>query len=731
MATGCRARNEYPVLTGNRAALAFCAIVLSLAAAAPAQGAYEYVGGTEQLDSNQGVCPGIGNLATPGYYRNEVGRNPRSNEPFYLEIKLYFVESFDCAASWTGIRVSLPTGLVPSTGTNIVCQRFVYGSGASDGRINTNCPAQPVATGTPGLYSLDPKSTVHPEYAAFGRKYWFQGYDNQTSNTYRTMRLLIPVQATGAMTNAPVTFTMQRFDSAVPWQATVNVTTTGGAPPSGGGGFVKPVLSVQNGAGQVLTSPIGVQFPFSVARGSSNFAVSENTVVGTNVANPPFASCGEGATGFDFNADTSFTELLGNFADYLGGAACDLKPATQYTTEICSSGTQNGTTADLDSVTCINTTYTTPSVRPEVTIAEDAGDSRIVVLKGVLHDAWPAGNLRVKLTKPGQSEAMVGNQTVTRNAGELTGNAINQTNLTSWQVHTVRACFLPSAGGSVESCGAAKEFTPGALTAPEPSMAPGTATFSGIALRSPVPALTVQIRMAKAADVAGLSAIALPVVATAAVTANPGVGTSTVPDIVVSDLASATRYAYAVCVNVSGDATPEDCTPGAGFTSATIPAPDTGGDGGGGDGGGGGGGTTTTPTTSPPPASGGDTPPALLPAATIALATKAVAAKIDRRTRRLTIGTVTCAVAGCNVTASLAGRKLSELRAVTRIVTLATTTGTLKTVKATRISVRLSKALLRKLRSGRRARSLRTAIAVSAAGRSSASQTGTLKVLPR
>src|SRR4051794_332307 len=123
---------------------------------------YEYVAGGEALGPTDGVCPGIGIDAQSGYYRNEPGRNPRSNEPFYVEIKLAYFESFDCAAAFTGIRVTLPANLVLASGKSTACQRFDLATSAPDPRIAPNCPVTPaVVSGS--TYTLDPIATNYPE----------------------------------------------------------------------------------------------------------------------------------------------------------------------------------------------------------------------------------------------------------------------------------------------------------------------------------------------------------------------------------------------------------------------------------------------------------------------------------------------------------------------------------------------------------------------------------------
>jgi len=584
------------VMTGGRRWLltvlaATCAGFAAMCSAgiSPASADFQYVAGQEAAGPTDGVCPGIGILGQAGYYRNQAGREPRADETFYTEIKLTYFESFDCAAAFTGITITLPAGLTLDTtvanGPRVVCQRFNLSTGGPDPRITSNCPSNPAPLNG-STYVLDPAATNFPERSAFGRNFWFQGYDG--AQTYRVMRLLIPVKAAGALSAANVTFQMKRFDAATPWTSSVPVTTTGLAPPNGGA-FTAPTLSVQNAPGQFFVSPIGVEVPFTVTKGSASYGVSEKLVLGSCAQNPCASAaythptnpgCTEGATADNaFSTDESFLDVFGDFGDqYAISPPCDLKPSTAFTVELCI-GYRN--LSNVLFADCRQTPFTTPAVDVAVTVAESGSTSVGATFTPNLRGAWPAGTARVLLTKPGQSEIQISSQVVgARGTGALALTGVTRNDLVSWQQHSYRACYTPTGQGEV--CGPQQTVVPGALTVPSSAATTATtATVSGVALRTPAPALTLQLRARKASEVTTQDPSTLPVVGSQAIAAVAGAGTLTAPDLVGTGLAAETKYAWTVCVETDSDAAPEECSAGASFTTAQAP-------------------TTTTPTTTTP-----------------------------------------------------------------------------------------------------------------------------------
>lgn len=558
-----------------RAALAL-ACLLTFAPAAGA--AYQYVPGQQDAAGpDDGVCPGIGILASAGYFRNEANREPRANEAFYVEVKLTYFESFDCAAAFTGIQMTLPNGLVPAPGAQPLCKRVNLATGALDPRTAANCPvgAPPHLGGN--TYSLDPVATNHPESQAFGRKFWFQGYDSRTNGTYRVMAIQVPVSAATAVTG-PVTFTMKRFDAVNTWNASVNVTTTGSPQPPNGGTYADPKLSVQNAPGQFQISPIGVEIPFSVTKGSTPFGLTEYVVKGTDLNQPAYPACanGEMNEGDFFSTDEAFLNVFGDFSDYLRGPGdppiCDLEPSTTFTSEFCIK--HRNATNTMVYNPCATTTFTTPPVDAAVDIAESATDARVATFTLSLRGAWPAGAASVQLRRPGGSFANLAGGTfnATRGTGAATLGARQVNDLVPWQEHAVQACFDPTAVGPPTACVNAVTLFPGAIEAPaDVAIANTTATVSGVKLRAPNPAMTVQLRARKATDGATQSPADLPVIATSAVGAGISPGTTAVGDIVAGGLAANTKYVWTVCAETDGDAAPEKCSPGDSFTTGNAP----------------------------------------------------------------------------------------------------------------------------------------------------------------
>ncbi len=550
------------------------AVIALLALAGTARADFEYRAGQETAGPDNGVCPGIGILAKSGYYRNATGVEPRVDEPFYLEIRVTYFESFDCAASFTGIDVTLPSGLAPAAGgtLRVVCQRYRLNTDIADTRATANCPAAPVALGG-SSYRLDPATVNFPDRPFAGRNYWFLGYDG--ANTFRTMRLLVPVVATSALSSATATFTLKRFDAATPWTTSVAVNATGTpAPPSGGGGpFVAPTLSVGTGAADVQTSPIGVRFPFATRKGSSDYGVSEKTVLGFQTPSGVSSAAGVPTCATNdypgvFNDDQTGAEVLGDFLDpYLGPGdpQCDLNPGTQYTTRFCATWT-NGTAQS----TCRYAQYTTPAVTVDADVELSASNSRALRFTPVLRSARPAGTAVVRLTRPGQSEAQIGSASVARGTAQETLAFVDSSATAGdeYRPHTARACFTPTATGAT-SCQTAFTVVPGVLTVPAtPNLAPGSATVTGAKFAAPNPALTAQLRVDRA-DADPAAPTDLPVVATQPLGQRTTSASRTMPDLVASGLTPGVRYAWTVCIKRDDTAAVAKCSPGQGFVAAS------------------------------------------------------------------------------------------------------------------------------------------------------------------
>ena len=549
---------------GRRLARALAALAIAAAACSAPAGAAVLKTGPQVLTA-QGNC--ASEEITPGYSQQAAGVEPKVGDVVYLSVRVDFIVSFDCAADFFSVQVTLPPGVQPATGgSNVpICRRFgsnAQGQTVFDSRAAANCPGSVSFDAVTRRFELRPKaSPVLPDVGGPAGSFWFVGIRApQESQEYPSVQLLVPVTATQTMTNQPVSYLVCAVGTSC---VMASVGMTVGAAPAGS----TTEVSFPEG---VATTAVGARIPFGINTGAAtqyylkvDAATSPTFASGHACAGLPTTFAAPGSVPFrgPFSSEIQFGDLQ------QGGTTCFLAPLTTYTYKACTVNT--GTLADL---ACRAGTLTTGAVsstlRSPADTPADRPDSTRMTVRGQVLGGHPAGTLLLQRRASGSSAAFTNislgalSQT-TADGPEL---AADLTGLAAWSVLEMRACYQ---AGSL-MCSTSADVVAGYAEATGAATAVGdhTATFGGFP-SAPSPAGTLTFR-------AGTSTTAvaakLPVVATRSLTAVAGT-TATPFSATATGLDSGTTYRWAVCFDVPATAGVEDCSQVRTFTT-TGTAPD-------------------------------------------------------------------------------------------------------------------------------------------------------------
>lgn len=369
-------------LQGRRLApLAAAAVVLVLFVGAPRVSAAVVLKTGPQAFTAQATC--LPATVTPAYSQQtppdnpNAGIEPKVGDVFYLSVRVDVLVTFDCAADFFSVLVTLPPNVQPALGGPAIpiCRRFGVnnqGQTVFDTRATTNCPPTLAFNAATREFPLRPVSNpVLPDVGGPAGSYWFMGIRApQEGQEYPSVQLLVPVRATTTMTGQPISYFVCTVGTSCT-TAAVNLTVQP-APPS-----TTPLVTLP---ANVTTSETGARVPFSINAAPAkqyalkiDAATSPDFTTGRPCAGLPLTTPGPGlAYQGPFSSEVQFGDLQ------QGGTPCTLTPNTTYHVKICTADAGDRTTT----YDCRTTSFTTggaakPAAAPPATPTKPGGTPAI------------------------------------------------------------------------------------------------------------------------------------------------------------------------------------------------------------------------------------------------------------------------------------------------------------------------------------------------------------------
>lgn len=515
---------------------------------------------------------------TPGYSQQTteanpaVGIEPRVGDAFYLSVRIDTLTSFDCAADFSSVLVTLPPNVQPAVGGSAIpiCRRFGTNSLSQtvfDPRATTNCPTSITFDAANRQFPLRPiASPVLPDVGGPAGSFWFTGIRApQESQEYPSVQLLVPVKATATVTAQPISFFVCTVGTSC---ATASVDLTVTAAPSPG----QAPISLP---GNAITSATGARVPFTInAAANQTYNLKVDTATNAAFTTRP---CGliapvtyQSSGGVPFQGPFASEVQYGDLQQ--GGTICNLAPLTTYHFRACS--VNNSNNADID---CRTTTFTTGAVvttlqRPADTTADRPQSGSMVVRMKVLA-GHPAGtqSVRQRLKGSGGGFAIAASQGVSAATGDGPEFAPTLSGLVPWRTYELVACL----NSGTDFCSDSVDVVTGMVTTGgDATSVTATTAVVGAAPSAPFPSGTMSFRVGTT-DPNGRG-ILLPEKTSVALAAN---GTSTTPapiSATLSGLTPATTHYWSVCFDGSSEAGVEACSPVRTFTAGAAPVAPTG-----------------------------------------------------------------------------------------------------------------------------------------------------------
>ena len=557
------------------------AALLLLLTAGSAHGAAGFKQGPE-FNTAQANCFPL--RAFPAYTQQD-GQEPQVEDVFYLSITVEFFQTFDCAADFFAVVVTLPPNVQPAIGGSAVpiCRR--YGGSAPfffDQRMASNCPTS--VSFDPGTrqFRIGPRpGAVLPDFPDPAGQFFIGQRAPQESQLYTSAQLLIPIKASATMSGQNLGFMVCSVGTSC---ASGGVPMTVTPAPAAG---ASPQVSLP---GNAFTSATGARVPFTINVSNNNgyYLKVDTSTSPTFTGGRP---CGltqatiygqTGGTPFtgDFNSEVQYGDLQ------TGGTVCNLTPATTYYFKACSTNTT--TFAELD---CATTSFTTGGVTSTFTpptAIDGSGQAQVTGLQVL--GGHPAGNLYVgrRLKSAGGGFSPV-TANVPVAAATTSSSPTNHTvtGFEAWRAYELASCYQVTGGslfcsppvafsaGSIASSDATEVSQSGAVLHGQPSApSPAGAVRFLLGTTNPAPQ-----------DPRGALSEAASVEVAARSAADSIAGT-------VTGLAPGTQYFWSACFDNPADPGIEGCSSVRSFTTAAAsdaPAPS---------------GETPGTGTPPPPAGG-------------------------------------------------------------------------------------------------------------------------------
>lgn len=498
---------------------------------------------------------------SPGYSQQSSGVEPQVDDVFYLSFTLTFLQSFDCAASFFGIEVTLPPNVAPAIGGSAipVCRRYGSASGGGvvfDPRAASNCPTSVSFNAGTRTFQMVPKSgAVIPDFGPPSGRFFVGQRSPQENQLYDRVQLLVPVKATATMSNQPITYlTCPTGTSCASGSVGLTVTAAPGAGDP-------PRISLP---GAAFTSAVGARVPFTINTGNANnyyLKVDTSTSSTFSGGRPcgltePTTYQSSGGTPFsgDFSSEVQYGDLQ------TGGTTCYLVPETTYHFKAC---TVNTTTfAELD---CKTTSFLTGSVATTFQgpgrVASDLPGNTSATITGLqVLGGHPAGTVFVQRrlkTVGGAFTTATPTSAVTQATTNSAPVNTTATGLTAWRTHELRSCLQVTSGPLL--CGGTIDVVAGVATAPSDasSVTQTTAMLGGLP-SAPSPAGDMRFLVGTINPGAKDVRQVLTLGGSAPIAARGSAGAPV--EALVDGLAPATTYYWSACFDNPAEAGYEDCS---------------------------------------------------------------------------------------------------------------------------------------------------------------------------